>query len=205
MWATNRHTAPIRGARRFAQTGAAAVEFALVAVALFTLLFGILELARIMYMYNTLAEATRSAARAAANIDFRNNTALDHARQQAIFRESSGALAVGDPVTDQNIRIDYLYLARQGNGAVTMTPIVTASLPGCPSRNRHNCLADPYSSSCIRLVRARVCRAGGTDACDPVQYEPLFRLLPLEVPLPTSTTIVTAESLGYSAGDALCN
>lgn len=180
------------------------VEFALIALAYFMLLFGIIELARIMYMYNTLAQATRIAATAAANIDFNNAAALDRTRLQAVFRTTPGTLAVGDPVTDQNIRIDYLYLARQGNGSLAMTPIPAGSLPACPSRNRHNCLVDPYSSTCIRLVRARVC-TGNANSCDAVQYEPLFKLLPFHFSLPTSPTIVTAESLGYSPGDALCN
>jgi hypothetical protein len=162
-----------------------------------------MELARMMYMYNTLAEVTRNAAKAATNIDFKNTTALDRARQQAIFRSSSGGLVVGKPITDQDIRIDYMSLERQGNGSLVMKPIGTASLPACPSRNRHNCLENPYGDSCIRLVRVRVCRTG-SDQCDPVPYEPIFPLVPLGVSLPNSTTIVSAETLGYSAGEALC-
>jgi len=185
------------------QAGSVAVEFSLIAIVFFAFIFGILELARMMYMYNTLAEVTRSAARAASNTDFHNTTALNAARQHAIFRSTPGDLVVGKPITDQNIRIDYLSLERQANGTLVMQPIATASLPACPSRNRHNCLANPYSNSCIRLVRVRVCRAG-SDACDRVPYDPLFPLVPLGALLPNSTTIVSAESLGYSAGDALC-
>ena len=47
------------------QQGVAAVEFALVAVILFTLLFGIMEMGRILYMMNTTTEATRLGARIA--------------------------------------------------------------------------------------------------------------------------------------------
>jgi hypothetical protein len=203
MWETKLRTASIRAPRRFAQTGAAAVEFALVAFWFFLFLFGIMELARVMYMYNTLAEATRRAASAAANINFRNSTALDTARQYAIFRDSPGALVIGDPISDQHIRIDYLYLDKQG-GTIVMKEIPSGSLPNCPSQNRQNCLSKPYDSSCIRLVRARVCNTASTDGCDRVQYQPLFGLIPLGVPLPSSTTIVSAETLGYSPGDALC-
>lgn len=169
----------------------------------FLLLFGIMELARVMYMYNTLAEATKRAASAAANTNFRNTTDLETARQYAIFRNSPGALVAGDPITDQHIRIDYLYLEKQG-ATFIMKEILSGSLPNCPSQNRQNCLSKPYDSSCIRLVRARVCDKGRTDVCDRVQYQPLFGLMPLQVPLPSSTTIVNAETLGYSAGDALC-
>ena len=193
----------MRGAQRFAQTGFVAVEFSLIAILFFTFLFGIMELARIMYMYNTLAEVTRNAAKAASNIDFNNTTALDRARQQAIFRSTSGALVVGKPITDQNIRIDYMFLEKQASGALFMRPIATASLPACPSRNRHNCLENPYGSSCIRLVRVRVCRENDGN-CNRVPYEPLFPLVSVGVSLPDSTTIVSAETLGYRAGDALC-
>lgn len=205
MWITERHAASFRGRRRCAQTGATAVEFALVALWFFMLVFGIIEVARLMYMYNTLAESTRRAASAAANVDFRDSGALDTTRQHAIFRTSAGALVVGDPISDQHIRIDYLYLERQGNGSLVMKEIPSASLPGCPSRNRQNCLSNPYASSCIRLVRARVCETGtATDVCDRVQYQPIFRLIPFDARLPSSTTIVNAETLGYRPGDALC-
>ena len=44
------------------QRGVAAVEFALVVIIFLTLLFGIIELARSMYVFNTLKEVTRRAA-----------------------------------------------------------------------------------------------------------------------------------------------
>lgn len=203
MWETSQRKMSMRGGRRFAQSGSVAVEFGLIAIVFFAFLFGIMELARMMYMYNTLAEVTRSAAKAASNIDFRNMPALAAARQQAIFRNTPGELVVGKPITDQNIRIDYMSLERQASGTLMMRPIATASLPACPSQNRHNCLKNPYSNSCIRLVRVRVCSTGSAQ-CDRVPYDPLFPLVPLDVSLPNSTTIVSAETLGYSAGDALC-
>lgn len=203
MWETDQPQASLRGARRSQQRGAAAVEFAVIAVAFFMFLFGIMELARIVYMYNTLAEATRGAAKAASNIDFKNTGKLDTARQQAIFRTTSGELVIGKPITEKNIVIDYLSLERQGSGALVMQPIPTGSLPACPSRNRQNCLENPYSSSCIRLVRVRVCSVANNN-CERVTYEPIFWQFSFGGSLPNSTTIVTAETLGYSAGDALC-
>ena len=47
------------------QQGMAAVEFALVASLLFTLLFGITEMSRILFYWNTAGEATRLGARLA--------------------------------------------------------------------------------------------------------------------------------------------
>lgn len=53
-------------ANRRRQRGAAAVEFALVASILFTLLFGIMEMGRVLFYWNTATEATRLGARLAA-------------------------------------------------------------------------------------------------------------------------------------------
>ncbi|MEP6604552.1 MAG: TadE/TadG family type IV pilus assembly protein [Nitrosospira sp.] len=50
---------------RLKQRGTAAVEFALVASLLFTLLFGIMEMSRILFYWNTATEATRLGARLA--------------------------------------------------------------------------------------------------------------------------------------------
>lgn len=54
---------------RKTQQGVAAVEFALIAVILFTLLFGIMEMGRILFMMNTTTEATRLGARLAVVCD----------------------------------------------------------------------------------------------------------------------------------------
>lgn len=50
---------------RSSQRGAAAVEFALIAALLFTLLFGIMEMSRVLLYWNTATEATRLGARLA--------------------------------------------------------------------------------------------------------------------------------------------
>ena len=52
-------------ANRFRQRGVAAVEFALVASLLFTLLFGVMEMGRVLFYWNTATEATRLGARLA--------------------------------------------------------------------------------------------------------------------------------------------
>lgn len=51
------------------QQGAAAVEFALVAIVFFMLLFGVMEMARILFTWNSAVEATRYGARVAAVCD----------------------------------------------------------------------------------------------------------------------------------------
>lgn len=193
----------IRRRRAARQSGVLAVEFALVALVLFTLLFGILEVARLMYLWNTLQEVTRRAASAATVTDFSDSGALALVRQRAIFKTSPGTLILGAPVTDAHVRIDYLSLARDGNGAMTLTAIPAGLLPACPARNMLNCTTDPYGSSCIRFVRARICAPGG-GVCMPVAYAPLTGLPGLSLPLPSATAIVKAGTLGYQPGDALC-
>jgi len=193
-----------------AQSGAFAVEFALVAAFFFAVLFGVIELARVVYIFNTLQEATRRAAHAASGTSFKkDDPAIDLVRQKAIFQDGEGELVFGGPVTYKHIRIDYLGLQRAPNGSLTLTPILTDDLPTCPSRNNFNCTIDQNNvvgkSSCIRFVRVRVCDPGIINECAPVTYVPLLPLIPsLELTLPTSTTIVKAETLGYIPGQAVC-
>ena len=183
----------------------AVVEFALVALALFALLFGVLEVARAMYLWNTLQEVTRRAASGAAAADFSDAAAMTHVRQAAVFQTSSGSPPLGSPVTDAHVRIDYLSLARDSAGVLTLTPIPAALLPACPARNMLNCSADPYSSNCIRFVRARLCADDGdTGNCNAIPYAPMTALASLSMQLPASAAIVKAGALGYRPGDPLC-
>jgi Flp pilus assembly protein TadG len=55
---------PLRSLRK-SQRGAAAVEFALVAIVFFMLLIGIVEMGRVLFTWNAAAEATRYGARVA--------------------------------------------------------------------------------------------------------------------------------------------
>lgn len=65
--------APTLGSRQ-RQRGAAAVEFALIAMLLFTLLIGIMEFGRISYYWNAATEATRLGARLAVVCDMGDET-----------------------------------------------------------------------------------------------------------------------------------
>lgn len=187
------------------QRGAAAVEFALSAVIFFMVLFFVIEVARALYLTNTLLEVTRRAAYAAAVTDFSDANAMARVRQAAVLRNSPGTLMLGEPVTDAHIRIDYLSLTRNANGSMTLTPIPTAGLPACTARARINCATDPHGASCIRFVRVRVCKPGDGDSdCDPVPYQPLLTASGLGFNLPPSTTIAKAESLGFQPGSAVC-
>lgn len=171
------------------------MEFALLVVVFLSLVFGVLELARLMYIFNILQEVTRRAGIMAANASFDAGT-VNTIRSQALFSDKNGGLIFGAPITAAHIRIDYMSIARDGEtGAVTPQPIAT--LPENPTQNYTNCMANPYSANCIRLVRVRICQPGGGD-CIAVPYQMQFPFIDLsKLTLPRSETIVPAQTLGY--------
>jgi Flp pilus assembly protein TadG len=182
-----------------AQAGVFVVEFAIVAMVFFLFLFGVMEMARIMYVINTLQEVTRRAAQAAASANFSDAGTMAALRQFAVFRSTPGALVLADPVSDASVRIDYLALAVVA-GHMTLVPMASSSLPASPARNRLNCTSDPNGAACISFVRVRVCAAAVAASCVPVTYRSLLSFVDMPFGLPLSTTIVKAESLGYVPG-----
>lgn len=185
------------------QTGTVIVEFAMVLLVFLVLAFGVMELARIMYLFHTLQEVTRRAATLASNTDFSDDVAKSAVRQAAIFRSSPGPLILGAPITDAYVRIDYMSLVQSG-GSMTMTEIPTTSLPACSANNRTTCTKDRNDPVCIRFVRVRICDPGDTDTCAKVQYQALSSIVNLSVELPKAEKIVPAESLGFVPGMAPC-
>ncbi len=160
------------------QRGAAAVEFAIIAMLLFTLLFGIIEFGRLFYVFNTVQEVTRRAAREAvvSEIDETNHPAIS----LALFGGNS--LPAGAEITAANVSIEYLKADR--------TTILTEStLPDNAADNISECLkVEP--NDCIAFVRVSI--IGAT-------YAPMVGLFPfLSVPIPASTVTMPAESLGYT-------
>ncbi|MEN3276696.1 MAG: hypothetical protein V7631_2486 [Massilia sp.] len=181
------------------QRGVAAVEFALLVLIFFALVFGVLEIARLIYLFNTLQEVTRRAAVIAMNSPF-DQSAQDTVRRQALFRDSNGDLVLGAPVTFEHLRLEYLSLSRGDGGPLVLQPV--SPLPPSPAANRFNCLADPYGANCIRYIRVQVCQPGSSGNCDRVPYRTLFPLIDLSlVGLPRAQTFVPAQSLGYTAGE----
>jgi hypothetical protein len=186
---------------RTRQAGTVAVEFALVAVIFFTIVFATLELARMEFLLNTLEEVTRRAASAAANVDYRDAAAMQNVQADAVFRTSSGPLALGTPVTSDNVKIDYLSVSR-----ATWDLNHMSSLPACPAGNRLNCMTDPNADNCIRFVRARVCASMDPDgSCTTLPYQMIFPFFDLSgMKLPSAETIVPAGTLGATSGAMPC-
>ena len=190
------------GAPLWRQAGAFTVELALVLFLFLAMVFTIIEVSRALYMWNTLQEVTRRAARSAATTNFKDGAAMTQLRREAIFRSTSGELAFGAPITDQHIVIDYMALTNQNGGGTTQMPIPHSDMPGCPVRNRIICSADSGDTSCVRFVRVRICQPGSN--CTPVPYKTMLPLVDLPLNLPMATTIVRAQSLGYAPGMAIC-
>jgi hypothetical protein len=186
---------------RHAQCGTFAVEFTVILLVLLTMLFGIIEMARLMYVYNALQDVTRRAAYQAAGASYQDASAMRQIRQHAIFRNDAGELLLGAPVTDDHVRIDYLALVRAADNSMSLAPVAPEALAAPPATNRIICTARPNDPGCIRFVRARICAPGAGADCGRVNFRPLFGLFPSTMPLPVSTTIVPAASLGYVPGD----
>lgn len=185
------------------QHGATAVEFAFLAIIFFTIIFSIFEIARALYLFNTLQEVTRRAAAMAVNARFDAAT-VDKIRKDALFADANGNLVLGEPITPAHLRIEYLSVSRDtGTGALVLQP--AAPMPACPATNKIQCMSDPYHPSCIRFVRVQVCQPGGPGECTRVPYRMLFPLINLSsVRLPLSTTIAPAQTLGFTFGSIPC-
>lgn len=160
------------------QRGVAAIEFALVAVVFFTLLFGMLEMARLFFVFNSVQEVTRRAAREAT---VRWTSAGDQTivKQLALFGGSE--LPWGAEVTNAAITIEYL----QANGNVV------AGEPASPADNLSACGDATRVANCIASVRVSVTG---------VTYTPIVSLFGfLTMPLPPSQVTIHAESMGFES------
>ena len=188
--------------RRRHPAGSVLIELALALPLFLLFMYGVLESARMMYLWNTLQDSARMAARGAAIADFSSAAAQAELRNRALFRSSDGPLALGAPIDASYLRIEYLWL--DAAGALQAVP--AAGMPANPAQNLYNCTLNPNDAGCIRFVRASICQPAVLDSCQPVPYQPLLPLAPLEwagLALPTSTSVARAEALGYRAGDPL--
>lgn len=89
---------------RSRQRGVTSVEFAIVGTVLFTLLFGVIEFGRALFVANALAESTRRGARMAAVCPVGDpRPAL-----VAIMANADGASAFSADLTTTNVEVSYL-------------------------------------------------------------------------------------------------
>lgn len=183
--------------------GTLLVEMALALPFFLLFMYGLLEFARLVYLWNTLQEVTRATARAAAVTDYTDAAAMEALRRRALFRPGGGGLPLAPQLDSSYLRIEYLWQDAAG----ALQPVAAAARAPCPALNRLYCLRNPNGSDCIRFVRASVCSPEDADSCQPVPFQPLLPLPQMDwqaLALPPSATTARAEALGYQPGSALC-
>jgi hypothetical protein len=148
---------------------------ALCCLLFFTIIFGILEFGRMMYLYNTMQEVTRRGAREAAIRWVDKGSVI---KNLALFGASS--VPAAPEVTASNITIRYLNAA---GSEVTLFPLD-------PGDNMSACNDVTRTNECIRSVSVSL---------ENVTYAPMVSLFSfLSIAMPTTTVVMYAESLGFN-------
>lgn len=169
------------------QRGAAAVEFALIAGWFFLLLLGIIEFGRFLYVWNTVQEVTRRAAREAV-VSW--ETERDAIKTRALFGGAS--LPAGAEITANNINIRYLDWNKNG--------IAENRLPGSSQSNADRCFgaSEGAPNDCIKYVEVSIISADEEE--DSAKYAPMIGLFTfLNIDIPPSTVVMPAECLCHVA------
>lgn len=166
--------------------GAIAVEVALTMVLFLIFALGTIEVARIMFLWNTLASVTQRAASVVAT----SPPAADHSG--TLDPVAFNGVPLSNPRIDGTfLKVEYLNL----NRVAIATPVSAAA-------NIRNCMANPLDEvGCARYVRVQLCQPGGGD-CDPVPFRPLFPLagmigLDAGIVFPTFEAVAAAGALGH--------
>lgn len=101
------------------QRGVTTVEFAIIGVVFFVVLFGVIEIGRALFVVNALTEATRRGARMAAVCPVGDPAPAS----VAVLDSGNGGSAVIYGLTKENIEIQYL----DSNGNVLPNPTASFS------------------------------------------------------------------------------
>lgn len=155
--------------------GVYVVEFAIIGLLLFTLLFGVLEMGRLYFTVNALDEVVRRGARLAAVCDIRDTEILRKAIFDADDDSASDLIA---NLASAHLTLSYL----DENGALVANP--------GPD--------DDFGS--IRYVQLSVNDPGIPDS-DKFKFNLLIPGFGGEFPLPTFRSTLPRESLGRHAED----
>ena len=172
------------------QRGVTAVEMSLVAIPFFLMLLGAIEFGRLMYVWTTVQEVTRSAARQAVVTDFTDTGptgAITQLKRVAVFRSTAGTLPAASEVSD--LMVDIKYLRSDG--------LEVTSMPSDPGGNISECQKPPPATRCIKFVEVKICSG---NPCVAVAFQPMFGMFPFlgDLKVPVSTVRMPAESLGFS-------
>jgi len=107
------------------QKGAAMVEFSLIALVFFMILFGIIEFGRAFFTYNTLVEATRRGARVAAVCPV-SAAAINMVKEATIFDATPGDQQTTSLLGLTTANVGVTYLQADATTEVT-TPLAASS------------------------------------------------------------------------------
>lgn len=111
------------------QDGAAAVEFALIAMVFFSLLLGILEFGRVLFTWNSAVEATRYGARVAVVCDI-GSTAIVSRMQLIMPAVTATNVAVTyEPSTCVQSTCERVKVKIQGLSVTPLIPVLNVTLP----------------------------------------------------------------------------
>ena len=117
------------------QKGMYTVEFAIVGAALFMIVFGAIEVARAMFAYNTIAEATRRGARVAAVCSAGD---VATAQRAAVFSIAGGGGSDASPILKglsvSNVNVEYLGVGGAPGAAGGAIRYVRVSITGYEHR-----------------------------------------------------------------------
>ncbi|MBC9250483.1 hypothetical protein A9179_09380 [Pseudomonas alcaligenes] len=153
--------------------GVYVVEFAIIGLLLFVMLFGVLEMGRLYFTVNTLNETVRRGARLAAVCDISDPRIL----RRAIFNDVNNAGASGLIGNLETADLTLVYL--DANGAVVAAPNDTNGANGFRA---------------IRYVQLRL---------DNFTFDALIPLFGGQITLPAFRATLPRESLGRHAEDGV--
>lgn len=168
------------------QEGVAAVEFALIAVLLLMLLFGIIEFGRLFFVINSVQEVTRRAAREQV-VRWINQT--DAVQRIAVLRPgSSGVVNFPGAGDITNVDVKLSFYNTYANARAGTNPITGID---SPDDNFSNCVN--AAPNCILFVRATLTKPDGS----PLDFNVIAPYMPADTfSLPRSTVIMPAEAMG---------
>ncbi len=110
------------------QEGAAAVEFALIAIVFFTLLLGILEFGRVLFTWNSAVEATRYGARVAVVCNINDGAVLSRMQQIMPSITSANVAVTYEPSGCSPSTCERVKVRLQGLSVTPMIPLLNVTL-----------------------------------------------------------------------------
>lgn len=111
------------------QVGAAAVEFALIAIIFFSLLFGIIEFGRVLFTWNSAVEATRYGARVAVVCDIGSGAALSRMQEIMPNLVAANVVVTYEPSGCTKSTCQRVTVEIQGLNMTMMIPLFNVTLP----------------------------------------------------------------------------